>query len=53
MGTPREVQGHPGVIEAYLGSVDEVELRRASMTDPDGIAAPIPPAVSDHDRSSS
>jgi branched-chain amino acid transport system ATP-binding protein len=29
MGTPREVQNHPGVIEAYLGSVDDVnELRR-------------------------
>ncbi|MEO8654748.1 MAG: ABC transporter ATP-binding protein [Ramlibacter sp.] len=31
MGTPREVQNHPGVIEAYLGSVDEVtSLRRAA-----------------------
>ena len=29
MGTPREVQGHPGVIEAYLGSADDVaSLRR-------------------------
>ena len=28
-GTPAEVQGHPGVIEAYLGSVDDVSsLRR-------------------------
>jgi len=29
MGTPREVQSHPGVIEAYLGSADDVaSLRR-------------------------
>jgi branched-chain amino acid transport system ATP-binding protein len=31
MGTPREVQTHPGVIEAYLGSVEDVSsLRRGS-----------------------
>jgi ABC-type sulfate/molybdate transport systems ATPase subunit len=29
LGTPAEVQSHPGVIEAYLGSVDDVSsLRR-------------------------
>ncbi len=29
MGTPREVQTHPGVVEAYLGTVDDVSsLRR-------------------------
>jgi branched-chain amino acid transport system ATP-binding protein len=31
VGTPREVQNDPGVIEAYLGSVDEVtSLRRTA-----------------------
>jgi branched-chain amino acid transport system ATP-binding protein len=27
-GTPREVQSHPGVIEAYLGSVEDVSMLR-------------------------
>ena len=27
-GTPREVQNHPGVIEAYLGSVAQVSALR-------------------------
>jgi len=32
MGTPREVQTDPGVIEAYLGSVDDVSSLRRSIT---------------------
>ncbi len=28
MGTPREVQTHPGVIEAYLGTVDDMSALR-------------------------
>ena len=28
MGTPREVQTHPGVIEAYLGSIEDVSALR-------------------------
>ena len=35
VGTPREVQNDPGVIEAYLGSVDDVSsLRRKSSDGP-------------------
>lgn len=30
MGTPREVQNDPGVIEAYLGSIDDVSSLRRS-----------------------
>ncbi|MEP6825875.1 MAG: ATP-binding cassette domain-containing protein, partial [Ramlibacter sp.] len=43
MGTPREVQADPGVIEAYLGSVDDVSsLRRELSADgpPPGTKAP-------------
>jgi branched-chain amino acid transport system ATP-binding protein len=36
MGTPAEVQSHPGVIEAYLGSVDDVSSLRRQ---PAGVAA--------------
>ncbi|NBT54072.1 MAG: ABC transporter ATP-binding protein [Betaproteobacteria bacterium] len=32
MGKPREVQTDPGVIEAYLGSVDDVSSLRRSIT---------------------
>ncbi len=36
MGTPREVQTDPGVIEAYLGSIDDVSsLRRKASGQPD------------------
>jgi len=30
MGTPKEVQAHPAVIEAYLGAVEDVALLRRS-----------------------
>ncbi|MES2947445.1 MAG: ABC transporter ATP-binding protein [Pseudomonadota bacterium] len=32
MGTPREVQNDPGVIEAYLGSVDDVSSLRRKVS---------------------
>ena len=32
LGTPAEVQAHPGVIEAYLGSVDDVSSLRRTAT---------------------
>lgn len=32
MGTPAEVQAHPGVIEAYLGSTDDVASLRREAT---------------------
>lgn len=32
MGTPREVQNDPGVIEAYLGSIDDVSSLRRRVT---------------------
>ncbi|MBC5768484.1 ABC transporter ATP-binding protein [Ramlibacter albus] len=31
MGTPREVQSHPAVIEAYLGTVDDVSSLRREL----------------------
>lgn len=39
MGTPREVQSHPGVIEAYLGTIDDVSnLRRPAGSAPARVA---------------
>jgi len=35
MGTPREVQNDPGVIEAYLGSIDDVSSLRRPHQAPD------------------
>ncbi|HEX7887876.1 MAG TPA: ABC transporter ATP-binding protein [Ramlibacter sp.] len=32
MGTPRDVQMHPGVVEAYLGSVEDVSSLRRETT---------------------
>ncbi|MFN9726708.1 ABC transporter ATP-binding protein [Acidovorax sp.] len=40
MGTPREVQTHPGVVEAYLGTIDDVSnLRRPPGSEPERAAA--------------
>ena len=38
MGTPREVQNDPGVIEAYLGSVDDVSSLRRPVAATGGAA---------------
>lgn len=54
-GTPREVQSHPGVVEAYLGTVEDVSsLRRGSPPSPpfprgggSKSMSANPPAVSD------
>ena len=39
LGTPAEVQAHPGVIEAYLGTADEAESLRRPKPQPVGQAA--------------
>jgi len=40
MGSPAEVQSHPGVVEAYLGSIDDVSnLRRPAGAAPTREAA--------------
>jgi branched-chain amino acid transport system ATP-binding protein len=39
MGTPREVQTHPGVVEAYLGSIDDVSSLRRPVARPGPAAA--------------
>ena len=41
MGTPREVQNHPGVIEAYLGSVDDM----SSLSKGAGMTPILPPSA--------
>jgi branched-chain amino acid transport system ATP-binding protein len=40
MGTPHEVQTHPGVIEAYLGSIDDVSSLRRDAVVKEGGANP-------------
>ena len=37
MGTPREVQADPGVIEAYLGSIDDVSSLRRTVNGVAGV----------------
>ncbi len=39
-GTPREVQTHPGVIEAYLGSVEDVSALRRDRPPPPSQPSP-------------
>jgi branched-chain amino acid transport system ATP-binding protein len=42
MGTPREVQMHPGVIEAYLGSVEDVSSLRRGRPHPSAPTRALP-----------
>lgn len=39
MGSPREVQSHPGVIEAYLGTIDDVSNLRRPVGSKMGVRA--------------
>lgn len=42
-GTPREVQAHPGVVEAYLGSVEDVSSLRRGVPSAPRAPTPAPP----------